>query len=106
MCKEPQNVGFTGFSPGGSKGLWFSRASEGDDALVIGEAAIDLLSFAVLHPSMTSRYVITGVVRQLNFTERGARYALATVDENTDYLICEGCGKVEPLETSSPFREL
>jgi Fe2+ or Zn2+ uptake regulation protein len=47
-----------------------------------------------------------GVVRQLNFTERGARYALATVDENTDYLICEGCGKVEALETSSPFPEL
>jgi hypothetical protein len=27
---------------------------------VIGEAAIDLLSFATLHPSTTSRYVSTG----------------------------------------------
>jgi len=57
---EVKNAGFTGFSPGGSKGLWCSRTSEGDDALVIGEAAIDLLSFAALHPSTTSRYVSTG----------------------------------------------
>lgn len=57
---EIKNAGFTGFSPGGSKGLWCSRTTEEDDALVIGEAAIDLLSFAALHPSQTSRYVSTG----------------------------------------------
>lgn len=57
---EIKNTGFTGFSPGGSKGLWCSRTTEEDDTLVIGEAAIDLLSFAALHPSRTSRYVSTG----------------------------------------------
>ena len=57
---EIKNTGFTGFSPGGSKGLWCSRTEEADDTLVIGEAAIDLLSFAALHPSQTSRYVSTG----------------------------------------------
>jgi hypothetical protein len=61
MCGyEIKNTGFTGFSPGGSKGLWCSRTTEEDDTLVIGEAAIDLLSFAALHPSSTSRYVSTG----------------------------------------------
>ena len=61
MCGyEIKNTGFTGFSPGGSKGLWCSRTTEEDDTLVIGEAAIDLLSFAALHPSETSRYVSTG----------------------------------------------
>ena len=61
MCGyEIKNAGFTGFSPGGSKGLWCSRTTEEDDTLVIGEAAIDLLSFATLHPSATSRYVSTG----------------------------------------------
>jgi hypothetical protein len=57
---EVKNSGFTGFSPGGSKGLWCSRTDKADDALVIGEAAIDLLSFAALYPSETSRYVSTG----------------------------------------------
>jgi len=61
MCGyEIKNAGFTGFSPGGSKGLWCSRTDEADDTLVIAEAAIDLLSFATLHPSATSRYVSTG----------------------------------------------
>lgn len=57
---EIKNAGFTGFSPGGSKGLWCSRTTEEDNTLVIGEAAIDLLSFAALHPSETSRYLSTG----------------------------------------------
>lgn len=47
-----------------------------------------------------------GVIRQLNFSERGARYALTTANADMDYLICEGCGKVEALETPSPFQEL
>jgi 5S rRNA maturation endonuclease (ribonuclease M5) len=34
--------------------------TEEDDTLVNGGAAIDLLSFATLHPSATSRYVSTG----------------------------------------------
>lgn len=57
---EIKNKDFTGFSPGGEKGLWCSRAREGDTALVIAETAIDALSYAALHPGEGIRYVSTG----------------------------------------------
>lgn len=57
---EIKNKAFTGFSPGGEKGLWCSRAREGDTALVIAETAIDALSYATLHPGEGIRYVSTG----------------------------------------------
>jgi hypothetical protein len=53
---EIKNSNFTGFSPGGTKGLWISRKQPGDNRLVICESAIDALSHAVLFPEERSRY--------------------------------------------------
>ena len=53
---EIKNRHFTGFAPGGEKGLWFSAARAGDKALVIAETGIDALSYAVLHPHDNARY--------------------------------------------------
>jgi hypothetical protein len=53
---EIKNETFTGFSPGGSKGLWESHDFETDDGLVLTESAIDALSYADLHPLVKARY--------------------------------------------------
>src|SRR5450755_5088795 len=47
---EIKNRGFTGFSAGGSKGLWFSQVGPEDNRLVFCESAIDALSHAALFP--------------------------------------------------------
>ena len=57
---EIKNRAFTGFAPGGEKGLWFSAANTGDAALVIAESGIDALSYAALHPDPRARYASTG----------------------------------------------
>lgn len=57
---EIKNHGFTGFAPGGEKGLWTSRARSTDTALVIAESAIDALSYAALHPDENARYASFG----------------------------------------------
>jgi hypothetical protein len=57
---EIKNRTFTGFAPGGEKGLWFSAASTGDTRLVIAESGIDALSHAALHPDAHARYASTG----------------------------------------------
>src|SRR5258705_11937536 len=48
---EIKNRNFTGFAPGGEKGLWGSRISPDDTTLVIAETAIDALSYFVLKDS-------------------------------------------------------
>jgi hypothetical protein len=53
---EIKNVGFTGFSPGGTKGLFMSRTLKTDRRLAIFESAIDALSFAALFPDDRTRY--------------------------------------------------
>jgi hypothetical protein len=53
---EIKNRGFTGFSPGGTKGLWLSHESPDDNRLVLCESAIDALSHAVLFPDQRTRY--------------------------------------------------
>lgn len=56
---ELKNRGFTGFAPGGVKGLWTSVTWPDDRALVITESAIDALShFALRRPPLT-RYAST-----------------------------------------------
>lgn len=57
---EIKNHGFTGFSKGGEKGLWFSRTQPTDNALVIAESALDALSYAALYPDDHARYFSTG----------------------------------------------
>ncbi|MCP5114434.1 MAG: DUF3991 domain-containing protein [bacterium] len=57
---ELKNRNFTGFSRGGEKGLWVSVTRSGDSRLVIGESAIDALSYHVLHPDRGTRYASIG----------------------------------------------
>jgi len=47
-----------------------------------------------------------GVLRQLNFIKQGAKFTLKADSEHKDYLICEGCGKVEALEVDCPVKSL
>lgn len=56
---EIKNRGFTGFAPGGVKGLFCSLSSPGDRELVICETAIDALSYAALHGVHGKRFVST-----------------------------------------------
>jgi hypothetical protein len=55
-----KNRGFTGFAPGGEKGLWVSSVQRTDTALVIVESGIDALSYAALHPDEHVRYASFG----------------------------------------------
>jgi hypothetical protein len=52
---EIKNRGFTGFAPGGEKGLWCSRSREEDHRLVLSESAVDALSYAALLPDAEDR---------------------------------------------------
>jgi hypothetical protein len=57
---EIKNKGFTGFAPGGVKGLWHGKTKPSDHWLVLTESAIDGLSFHVLHGGDSARYMSTG----------------------------------------------
>ena len=62
---EIKGRGFTGFSPGGEKGLWQSGYKAGDKYLVLCESAIDCLSHYALfsdHEDVRNhtRYISTG----------------------------------------------
>lgn len=54
---EIRNKNFKGFSKGGEKGLWVSRAYKGDTRLVITESPIDALSYHQLYPNDKTRYI-------------------------------------------------
>lgn len=56
---ELKNAGFTGYAPGGIKGLWCSRTRPDDQRLVVAETAIDALSYAALHGHERSQFVST-----------------------------------------------
>lgn len=56
---EIKNKNFTGFSPGGEKGLWESHVFPNDTCLVVTESAIDALSYHALRGTPHSRYVST-----------------------------------------------
>ena len=57
---EIKNHGFTGFAPGGEKGLWILGVQRTDTALVLAESGIDALSYAALHPDDNARYASFG----------------------------------------------
>jgi hypothetical protein len=57
---ELKNRNFTGFSPGGEKGLWITRAAGDYRRLVIAESAIDALSYAAIFPDADAIYASTG----------------------------------------------
>ena len=64
---ELKNHGFTGFAPGGEKGLWLSATTVQDTALVITESAIDALSHFALRRMATYRYA--SIAGTLNHTQ-------------------------------------
>lgn len=57
---EVKNKGFTGFSKGGIKGLWYSQTQKTDRVLIFTESAIDALSYHALNPDPFARYMSTG----------------------------------------------
>lgn len=57
---EKKNRGFTGFSSGGDKAVWHSRITKADTTLVLGESAIDMLSYHQINPNPYARYVSLG----------------------------------------------
>lgn len=57
---EKKNTGYTGFSRGGTKGLWLSHELPDDQRLGFFESAIDALSYAVLQPDAHMRYASIG----------------------------------------------
>jgi len=64
---EIKNRGFTGFAPGGQKGLWGSRKRDSDRRLVIAETAIDALSHAALFGWADARFV--SIAGQMNLQQ-------------------------------------
>lgn len=56
---ELKNRGFTGFSPGGVKGLACSRPQPDDNQMVVCETAIDMLSYAALKGTQGRRFFST-----------------------------------------------
>lgn len=57
---EQKNQGFTGFSPGGTKGVWTSNTTKADSKLFIGESSIDCMSHFAIHKDTATRYISTG----------------------------------------------
>jgi Toprim-like len=57
---ELKNRNFTGFAPGGEKGLWSLHEKDGDARLIFAESAIDALSHEVLFPDDSARYKSIG----------------------------------------------
>jgi hypothetical protein len=57
---EIKNMDFTGFTDGGTKGVWHSKATSTDRKLVITESAIDALSYHQVKPDNKTRYLSIG----------------------------------------------
>ncbi|HEX5791366.1 MAG TPA: transcriptional repressor [Luteolibacter sp.] len=47
-----------------------------------------------------------GVVRRLGLHERAAYFVLLVPGKHRDYLICTGCGRIEPIEAPCPVHHL
>jgi len=63
---EKKNIGFTGFSSGGTKGLWLSHTNADDERLVFCESAIDAMSYALFNPDAEDRTRYASVGGKLN----------------------------------------
>jgi hypothetical protein len=94
---EIKNAGFTGFSVGGSKGLWYSKTDPAARTLVFCESAIDAMSYYVLNHSSALRVMSTGgaisalqldlIRRAMEKLPAGSRVVLAfDADEGGDDL--------------------
>ena len=56
---EVKNTGWTGFSPGGLKGLACSRPQPNDQQLIVCETSIDMLSYAAINGIDGNRFLST-----------------------------------------------
>ena len=56
---EIKNTGWTGFSPGGLKGLACSRPQSDDQQLIVCETSIDMLSYAAINGIDGNRFLST-----------------------------------------------
>ena len=52
------------------------------------------------------RLADAGIVRRLGLHERAAYFALILPDQHRDYLICTGCGTIDPIEAPCPVHNL
>jgi len=87
---ELKNRGFTGFSPGGVKGLACSRPEEGDRDMVICETTIDMLSLAALEGTEGRRFFSTaGQISPLQ--AECLRSAVAQMPENGTIILAFDC---------------
>lgn len=112
---EIKNKGFTGFSAGGIKGLWFSRTKPTDARLVIAESALDALSYAALFPDDHTRYFSTGgslnpdqpalISAALAKMPTPAALILATDNDEAGHALAETIQSLAPpaLETRRPL---
>jgi len=111
---EVKNNGFTGFSKGGSKGLWFSGTRPTDTALIIAESAIDALSYATLYPDSAARYFSTGgslspaqsalIASMLEKMPRPAVVILATDNDPAGHELAATIQSLAPKSDGLEFR--
>lgn len=55
---------------------------------------------------LLQRLAEKGVVRRLGLHERAGYFALLIPGQHRDYLICTGCGNIEPINAPCPVHEL
>lgn len=89
---EIKNLGFTGFSPAGTKGLWYSTNLVQVEQIIIVESAIDALSHAQLFPGPAAYASIGGTLSTYQIdliqsliwkaTKRGAKIFVGTDTDN------------------------
>jgi len=105
---ELKNEGFTGFLPGGEKGLWVSDGIGKAKRLVIVESALDAMSHAQATKDRDSGYVsiggsLSGHQRDLlkgmlaKAHERGVRVLVGTDRDKAGRELAVEMGKLAPV---------
>lgn len=110
---EIKNDAFTGYSPGGQKGLWISAGQDQDHRLVVAETAIDALSYAQLFDDGRTRYAsIAGQMnpyqpgllhRAIRALPQGSELVLAVDHDDGGQMIAEYIEPIfESVQTTRP----
>jgi Fur family ferric uptake transcriptional regulator len=55
---------------------------------------------------LLQRLIEHGLVRRLGLHERAAYFTLLVPGRHIDYLICTGCGSIEPIQAPCPVHQL
>ena len=116
---EIKNAGFTGFSKGGQKSLWYSTNAQHAKKIVIVESAIDAMSHAQLSKDKETAYISTGGSmsehqRELvqaalkKAAERGATIVIATDNDEQGKKLAQELKELAPklaiIEREEPTR--